>query len=211
MATYYMSEGQFIFTGTERSDNVYGTNQENIINGGGGDDILRGARGKDDVWAQHGDDTVYGGAGNDKLYGETGADFLRGGTGNDVLDGGLGADRLEGGAGADRFQFNSYDQGVNRGLAEIKGDIVIDFEPGKDKLWFALDANATKDGVQKAVALSDGAKWVAGGYKVSFDTKFDATKVTFFDGKEFASVLVDVDVGAYTHKEIKFTSYDFVV
>ncbi|MFO1091044.1 MAG: M10 family metallopeptidase C-terminal domain-containing protein [Hyphomicrobiales bacterium] len=61
-------------------------------------------------------------------------DTLSGGTGNDTLIGGDGADLLSGGSGADHFVF--------KGLQEMKGDVIQDFERGIDRVDLSgIDAN----------------------------------------------------------------------
>jgi Ca2+-binding RTX toxin-like protein len=74
-------------SGTEASENLYGTADA---------DIMFGLGGNDGLYASDGDDTLHGGEGFDSLYG---------GFGNDVLDGGAGNDEMVGQAENDTYLF----------------------------------------------------------------------------------------------------------
>ena len=94
-------------TGTNRKDNLVGTE---------GKDLISGLRGRDTLAGLDGDDTLDGGRG---------ADRLMGGNGNDTLDGGRGADRLTGGEGNDSFVFTKLSHKVDR---------ITDFAVGEDSI-----------------------------------------------------------------------------
>ncbi|CAN5288945.1 hypothetical protein BH10PSE4_BH10PSE4_08790 [soil metagenome] len=64
---------------------------------------------------------ITGNAAANNLYGGAAADTLNGAAGADLLIGGLGADRLTGGGGRDVLQGT---------LAELNGDIILDFRVG---------------------------------------------------------------------------------
>jgi Ca2+-binding RTX toxin-like protein len=78
-----------------------------------------------------GGETLNGGKGADVLYGLDGADILNGGTGRDVLEGGLGVDKMTGGSGSDVFRYRLDNPSD---LNSIGGDLIADFEVGKDKI-----------------------------------------------------------------------------
>ncbi len=68
------------------------------------DFVLTGTETADVLWGGTRNDTLAGADGNDSLSGQAGRDVLSGGDGADFLNGGWGShDRLSGGAGADRF------------------------------------------------------------------------------------------------------------
>ena len=74
------------------------------------------------------DNVLDGGSGNDVLIGQGGDDLIIGGTGNDQITGGMGSDVMVGGAGNDTFSYGSNAEG---------GDIITDFETGKDIFVFS--------------------------------------------------------------------------
>lgn len=74
---------RLLLTGTEGSDDLFGSTR---------DDIIDGLDGRDLLWGREGNDTLIGGGGDDVLFGEGGDDTLIGGTGNDELDAGFGND-----------------------------------------------------------------------------------------------------------------------
>ncbi len=81
----YMGDGNFIGTGNDLSNKIWGAT---------GDDVLSGGAGNDSISGGGGNDTVYGGSGND---------VLSTGDGHDYLNGGSGIDRMTGGAGNDAY------------------------------------------------------------------------------------------------------------
>ncbi|MBF0446827.1 MAG: tandem-95 repeat protein [Magnetococcales bacterium] len=93
-------------TGTNRAENLVGSEGDDIIYGLGRNDVLEGL------------------GGNDVMDGGSGRDILYGGDGNDTLNGGLRDDFLVGGAGDDLFEFGR--RGGN--------DVVTDFELGVDHI-----------------------------------------------------------------------------
>ncbi|SLN56708.1 Bifunctional hemolysin/adenylate cyclase precursor [Roseivivax jejudonensis] len=107
-------------------DTVQGNGGADSIGGGTGRDMLAGHDGDDAIGGGEGDDTVKGGAGDDFLAGGGRDDRVEGGPGADRLNGGAGNDVLEGGPGADRFVFNTFVDGER--------DVIVDFEPGVDRL-----------------------------------------------------------------------------
>lgn len=115
------------FEGGDGADSVSGGDNDDSLSGGGGNDTLSGG---------NGDDTIEGGGGKDELSGGGGADKIKGGGGNDVIKGGGGKDDLEGGGGRDTFLFHTGD----------RGDIVHDFQIGKDSLAVMMSADFEGDG-----------------------------------------------------------------
>jgi hypothetical protein len=107
------------WVGSEQGDRHLGNDGGQNMQGLAGDDTLFGNRGAD---------LLDGGAGNDWLYGGQGDDWLTGGTGDDWLWGDLGNDTLTGGAGSDQF--------VTTGGAEAGTDLILDYQPGVDRLVF---------------------------------------------------------------------------
>lgn len=77
-----------------------------------------------------GNDTLNGNAATNVLNAGAGDDLLAGFGGDDLLTGGSGDDTLSGGSGADQFWFD-----------HLSGrDVVLDFEPGLDRLGLGGDA-----------------------------------------------------------------------
>lgn len=130
--------------GGSDDDFVSGRFGDDIISGGEGDDRLNGGFGDDLVLGGTGDDRGNGGLGDDALYGGDGDDRLHGGLGHDELSGGAGNDILTGGLGRDVFVFD-------RG-----SDMVKDFSPGFEFLWFKLPGDRLRvdvDGFEDAEAI----------------------------------------------------------
>jgi hypothetical protein len=76
-------------------------------------------------------DHLVGGKGQDTLNGSLGIDTLEGGDGNDQIDGGLGTDTLAGGTGNDVFLYRVDNTAQ---VLTVGGDVITDFESGKDKI-----------------------------------------------------------------------------
>lgn len=82
-------------------------------------------------------DTIIGSTGDDRLFGQAGNDTLKGEGGNDILAGGEGRDKLHGGKGAtsqDAFVFDT--KLTSKGVANKHKDVIYDFGPKNDSLWF---------------------------------------------------------------------------
>ncbi|CAN5655422.1 hypothetical protein BH23PSE1_BH23PSE1_13220 [soil metagenome] len=127
-----------------------GTTGEDVLAGTRGADLLRGFGGEDRLIGRAGDDHLVGGRGDDRLFGGAGDDKLAGGPGEDWLRGGAGDDVLVGGAGTDVFEFVASGRSGE--------DIVLDFEPGEDRLrfhasWAAAVGDLDGDGTIGAGAL----------------------------------------------------------
>jgi uncharacterized repeat protein (TIGR01451 family) len=99
-------------TGTNKADDLVGTDGDDVIcagNGkdhvdaGAGNDIVVGGNGKDHLIGGEGNDSLLGRNGKDELVGDAGLDVLAGGNGKDLLDGDDDAagDTLDGGKGKD--------------------------------------------------------------------------------------------------------------
>lgn len=77
------------------------------------------------------DERVIGTKGSDVIKAYGGDDYLFGHSGNDRLIGGYGADILDGGAGKDIFRYQSL---RDSRLGVRNRDIIVDFQPGIDKI-----------------------------------------------------------------------------
>ncbi|MBO9479277.1 type I secretion protein [Shimia sp. R11_0] len=135
--------------GGEGNDRVEAGRGDDTLFGDAGDDVLYGNGGEDSLKAGDGNDTLSGNQGNDTLLGNEGNDDLRGGDDNDTLNGGQGADTLRGGAnldtltgwsGSDTFAFELDDM--------ASGDIITDFEPGRDVISLEYDDIQSMDDLQ---------------------------------------------------------------
>ncbi|MCB8822520.1 CAP domain-containing protein [Microvirga rosea] len=164
--------------GTDGDDTLYGYAGYDVLDGKAGADAMHGGTGNDVYYVDHpgdqvyekaeeGDDTIYStisyslagqvvenltltgtesinGTGNSLhnwLLGNPASNTLDGGALNDTLNGRGGSDVLIGGAGNDRFVFAD--------VREARGDIVVDFEHGADRIVLTpIDANALVEGDQ---------------------------------------------------------------
>ena len=122
--------GNDILVGGAGDDVLRGGNGEDVLYGGAGDDVLKGEDGDDILFGNDGNDELRGGDDADTLHGGAGDDVLKGESGDDVLIGGEGADTLTGGGGKDEFHYQTLAEG---------GDVVTDFNSGKDKFVFDTD------------------------------------------------------------------------
>ena len=111
-----------IIEGTDRSDNLLGTDGDDFIRGFDREDVIQGAAGNDILMGDDGSDVLLGNAGNDILIGGDGEDILRGQEGNDILTGG---------ERSDVFQFSG----------DFGNDIITDFDELQDGFFFD-DADA---------------------------------------------------------------------
>jgi len=113
-------------------DFIFANPAAGTFNGTAFDDVLFGSRGADTINGNGGIDILLGGKGDDDMFG---------GNGNDELWGGPGADYLSGGADADIFGYVAP--------AETKGDVILDFQPGLDRIDLSrIDADVTRTGNQ---------------------------------------------------------------
>jgi Ca2+-binding RTX toxin-like protein len=114
---------------------------------------------------------IVGASGNDQLFGEAGNDTLKGKGGNDILSGGLGQDKLYGGSGRtsqDAFVFDA--KLFSKSTANKHKDIIYDFGPKHDSMWFdeAAFTNKTIENYleDKAPSLSAPVKMKAGFFRI---------------------------------------------
>lgn len=149
----YGLAGDDSLLGGQGDDQLYGGQGNDTLSGGVGYDGLRGEDGDDLLFEAGGDgfNELHGGNGRDEvvlaagygvLLGDDGDDLLRfegegygraeGGEGQDVLRGGVGADELLGGAGYDVLTGGQGKDVYAGTLAELNGDIIIDYEYGED-------------------------------------------------------------------------------
>lgn len=133
--------------GTDKGENLQGTEGDDVICGFGGDDVINGLGGNDTIYAGSGDDKIYGspgddlidgGPGNDVIHGYGGNDDLRGGTGNDSIYGGEGDDLLTGGDGNDKLDGEVGNDLINGGAGNDRlfgraGDDTLNGDEGTDK------------------------------------------------------------------------------
>ncbi|CDI06555.1 fibro-slime domain-containing protein [Candidatus Nitrosotenuis uzonensis] len=105
-----------VIHGTNRGENIRGTQGNDLIFGLGGDDKIEGLNGNDCIYGGDGNDringnngidTIYGGAGDDELYGNNDDDFMYGEDGNDKIFGNNGDDLIDGGNGIDECRGHS--------------------------------------------------------------------------------------------------------
>ncbi|WP_204115205.1 calcium-binding protein [Shimia biformata] len=135
--------------GGKGDDSLIGGDGNDTLNAWAGDDSLKGLDGSDKLTGQQGNDTVLGSSGDDTIVGGQGNDSLNGGKGHDIVNGGEGADTVEGWAGIDIFQFE------NGHIAE--GDVILDFEPGRDVIELSMDGITGFDDLQfRAAPDGDG-------------------------------------------------------
>ncbi|MGL5133250.1 MAG: calcium-binding protein, partial [Planktothrix sp.] len=124
----------FVLFDTLGNNTISGSDGNDSIVTGSGADFLQGGSvaAPAGLAVGFGDDTLVAGGGNDYLFGGSGSDVLFGEAGNDTLQGGTDRDTLVGGEGADVFlyQFKSD-------LSGTVADIITDFNPGEDKLFFS--------------------------------------------------------------------------
>lgn len=97
----------------------YGSQYDDYYEGTEGGDTLYGLGQNDTIYGLAGDDSIYGGDGNDWLDGNGGSNDLFGGSGNDTLYSSGLNDRLYGGEGDDQLSLGRYDTDpVGRGLMQ---------------------------------------------------------------------------------------------
>ncbi|WP_395714266.1 Calx-beta domain-containing protein [Reyranella sp.] len=86
---------------------------------------------------------LFGSGFADTLIGNAEANELQGGTGDDILMGGLGADRLTGGTGNDVFRGT---------LAELDGDLILDYQEG-DRILLQRQATGARFTLSKGSTI----------------------------------------------------------
>lgn len=126
--TLHGSDQSNSLIGREGADLIYGHDGYDQIRGGSGTDTIYGGDGADDIRGEHNSDSLFGGAGGDTIDGGSFNDQIFGGTGNDYIIAGTGNDTLWGEQGADTFHFSDV---------LFENDVVMDFEDGVDRIWFA--------------------------------------------------------------------------
>ncbi|MGO4523586.1 calcium-binding protein [Microvirga sp. 2MCAF35] len=80
----FEGSGNFVGTGNDLDNTMYGNTGANTLDGGAGRDQLDGGEGNDKLLGGAGDDTITDWKGDDVLDGGAGKDDLRGGVGNDT-------------------------------------------------------------------------------------------------------------------------------
>ncbi len=126
--------------GGEGNDRLEAGKQDDSVFGDAGDDALYGHAGDDSLKAGEGNDSISGNQGADTLLGNEGDDLLRGGDDNDSMNGGQGDDTLKGGNGRDIMTgYNGADTFAFELEDMMDGDIITDFEPGKDVISLDYD------------------------------------------------------------------------
>jgi Ca2+-binding RTX toxin-like protein len=124
--TFYGEDGDDDLDGDIGDDTLYGGNGKDQLDGQEQNDVIDGGADDDVLTGQEGNDTIYGGNGKDLIQGYLGDDVIRGGKGVDSLSGDVSNPFLPPGTGKDTFDFNSS--------AEAKGDRIVDFRRGYDKI-----------------------------------------------------------------------------
>ncbi|WP_299419921.1 calcium-binding protein [uncultured Shimia sp.] len=124
-------DGNDRMEGGKQDDFVYGDDGNDALYGHAGDDSLKGGEGNDSMSGNQGADTLLGNQGDDVLRGGDDNDSMNGGQGSDTLKGGSGRDTMTGYNGSDTFAFELEDM--------MDGDIITDFEPGKDLISLDYD------------------------------------------------------------------------
>jgi hemolysin type calcium-binding protein/WD40 repeat protein len=129
--------------GTERDDDMSGTNLKDVMIGLAGNDTLSGLEREDRLFGGPGNDRLFGGDWGDRLEGGTGTDRLVGGPFrqdsyamvDDVLLGGPGPDVLLGGPGIDKLYGDAGNDVLRGG-----GDADAYFGgPGNDRIYASGD------------------------------------------------------------------------
>jgi Ca2+-binding RTX toxin-like protein len=124
--TFFGEDGDDDLDGSLGEDELYGGNGKDLLNGNEQNDVVEGGAGDDVIGGDEGNDTLSGGGGKDIIQGYLGDDLIRGGTGADSLSGDVSNPFLPPGTGKDVFDFNS--------AAEAKGDKIVDFRKGYDRI-----------------------------------------------------------------------------
>ncbi|MBZ6078008.1 M10 family metallopeptidase C-terminal domain-containing protein [Microvirga puerhi] len=172
------TSGNDRLNGTEGDDTLYGFGGSDVLDGKGGANAMYGGPGEDVYYVDHPGDRAYekAGEGHDLVYssvtyslagemiedltltgtdsingignslhnrltGNSASNILDGGALNDIINGKGGKDVLIGGPGNDKFVFETAE--------EARGDTIVDFEHGVDKVVFLpMDANTLVEGDQ---------------------------------------------------------------
>lgn len=128
------------------------------------------------------------GGGDDRLFGNDAANILIAGAGMDTIDGGLGDDTISGGAGGDVIILGGGRSLLRDTLAELDGDVVLDFAVGHAVR--ILGTRAARD----AFTVTTGADGVTVGLDgSSFDLRGD------FGGADLVAVARGVGAEGFTH------------
>ena len=158
-------------SGSNRDDNLVGTNSTDVITAGNGNDSVLAGGGNDIVSGGNGDDTISGEGGDDNLSGGNGSDVIDGGEGADVLTGGNGDDVLNGGAGVDFVSGENGDDIVIHIESENTGSTnVYDGGNGRDTLRLVVSAALNASAAFQAEVASFQAAIAAGQNSFHFNT-----------------------------------------
>ncbi|NWF69391.1 MAG: tandem-95 repeat protein, partial [Chloroflexi bacterium] len=158
----YGTEGNDLIYGFGAGDHIYGLGGDDCLVGGRGHDELYGGDGNDILIGEDGHDMLFGGGGDDRLFGGMGFDYLRGDAGNDQLYGGGDSDWIQGDEGDDSI----YGQdGSDAPLTGGPGSDVIYGGPGHDELFGDDDHYSEQTGASGNDALygEDGFDLLYGG------------------------------------------------
>ena len=121
-STLSLSTVDFVLSGTDQNDFLYGTPEKDIIEGHegddiiygyGGDDVLNGGEGNDTIWADDGNDTINGGSGDNYLIDFSGDDTYEYSGGNDTIDDYAGVDTIKMPSGVMQNDLSFIRQGDN--------------------------------------------------------------------------------------------------
>ncbi|MBR9862822.1 MAG: calcium-binding protein [Rhodobacteraceae bacterium] len=207
--TVYLGGGKDIFTGSKKSEVVFGEAGSDLINAGKGSDTVTAGSGDDTVFGGNGRDRLNGGGGDDSLAGDGGKDRLFGNGGDDRLDGGAAADRLTGGKGKDVLEGGTGNDLLigNGGVDTLDGGAGNDvLNGGNGADIFVFSGAFGQDVIQKFAARNDAEKIVLSGVAgiVDFDDLMD-NHVSVSDGDV---VIVDADGNSITLENTKLGQLD---
>lgn len=118
----YLTANAGATSGTELSDHLGGSSKDDNMFGRSSADIMYGGRGEDNLRGGEGGDLMVGGKGKDRIAGHRGRDWI---------EGGKGSDEIHPGAQRDTIFWSEFDGKV---------DTIVNYNPKKDKLGFALSA-----------------------------------------------------------------------
>ncbi len=140
----FSSSQNWVFTGTQNADVLYGLDGNDTLVGLGGADILDGGGGAD---------SIDGGSGND---------VLAGGTGNDTYTFavGFGTDTVQDAAGIDTVRFDASLAKADFQVGDEGNDLLLQHVPSGDSVRLAgwLLGEATASAIEW-VEFADGTRW----------------------------------------------------
>ena len=107
--------------GTNRDDDIIGTQERDVIFALGGYDLVVAGDGQDELHGDGGGDFLTGDSNNDVSYGGDGGDIISDAGGDDVLNGGDGGDLMDGKRGDDVLRGEDGSETLSRILLLMYG------------------------------------------------------------------------------------------